>query len=247
MNKSLKKTLLASAAGAALAMGMSIGSAQAFNYVDWSFDLSIDPCVRISVDLDPSSMTTVEADQLSVGDIRAISVVKDIEVEQPSTGHDDHHDFWSHDNDHGSAALAALTELGGIVSAATAVANNVNVDTNTQALFANIEQTASGGWFHLGEVTAKSIVKDIENLKVDSTATAVSNNVNLSQTVASLGDVTAVANVEQNSFMDVKAVSVVKDVELKNYSGLGSLTTPVISSTATAVGNNLNVSVKLAP
>jgi hypothetical protein len=242
MNKSLKQSLLAGVAGAALAMGMSIGSANAFNYVDWSFDLSIDPCVNISVDLDPSSMTTVEADQLSVGDIRAISVVKDIDVDQPgsSYSHYHHHSM--------SSALDATTQLGDIVSAATAVANNVNVDTNTAALFANINQTALGAYFSIGEVTAKSIVKDIDNLSVDSSATAVSNNVNLSQVVAHLGDTTAVANVEQKSFMDVKAVSVVKDVDLKNYSNLGLLTTPVISSTATAVGNNLNVSVtKVTP
>jgi hypothetical protein len=43
--------------------------------------------------------------------------------------------------------------------------------------------------------------------------------------------------------MDVTAKSIVKDVDINGFRNLGSLTTPVISSVATAVGNNLNVSV----
>jgi len=248
MNKSLKKTLLASAAGAALAVGVSIGSAKAFDDVDWSFDLHIDPCVDIAFDLDPASMTTLEAEQTSIGEITALSVVKDIEVKQPRT----HHEGDDEDEDHMSHALDALTQLGKLVSAATAVANNVNVTTNTDAMFVNLEQTASGGVGEplyesaIGEVNAKSIVKDIDNLQVDSSATAVANNINLSQVVSALANTTAVVNVEQTSYMDVEAKSIVKDIDLKNYKNLGSLTSPVISSVATAVGNNLNVSVTKA-
>jgi hypothetical protein len=243
MNKSFKQALFASVAGAALAMGVSIGSAKAFNDVDWSFDLSIDPCVDISVELDPSSMTTIEADQLQVGDVTAVSIVKDIDVD-PAGDHHHHH--------HHSHGLDALTQLGLVVSTATAVANNANVQTDTQALFANITQTATGGEIEIlclpwlgssGEVKAISVVKDVENLQIDSSATAVANNVNLASTVAHLRDTTVVANVEQNSYMDVTAKSIVKDIDIDGFKNLGSLTSPVISSVATAVGNNLNVSV----
>jgi hypothetical protein len=240
MNKSLKQFLFASVAGAALAMGVSIGSAKAFDDVDWSFDLSIDPCVFIDVSLDPSSMTTVEADQVSYGDIKAISIVKDIDVDVPGHHHHHHH------------GLDALTQLGSLVSTATAVANNANVQTDTKALFADITQTASGSDIELiclpwlsstGEVRAISVVKDVENLRVDSSATAVSNNVNLASTVGHLADTTVVANVSQDSNMDVTAKSIVKDIDINGFRNLGSLTSPVISSVATAVGNNLNVSV----
>jgi len=238
MNKSLKQFLFASVAGAALAAGVSIGSAKAFDDVDWSFDLSIDPCIHIDVSLDPSSMTTIEADQTSYGDIKAISIVKDVDVDVP--GHHHHH------------GLDALTQLGSLVSTATAVANNANVQTDTKALFADITQTASGSDIELicypwlsstGEVKAISVVKDIENLQVASTATAVVNNVNLASTVAHLDDTSVVANVSQNSNMDVTAKSIVKDIDINSFRNLGSLSAPVISSVATAVGNNLNVSV----
>jgi hypothetical protein len=249
MNKSLKQFLLASAGAMALVAGVSVGSANAFDRSHWTFRLDIDPCVFIDVDLDPSSMTTVEADQLSVGDIKAISVVKDVDVDLPGDSH--HHDWWDDHHDH-DRGLDALTQLGLLVSTATAVANNVNVQTDTEALFADITQTAQGsGIIELclpyltstGEVRAISVVKDIENLQVDSSATAVSNNVNLASTVAHLHDTSVVANVTQNSYMDVTAKSIVKDIDIDNFKNLGSLTSPVISSVATAVGNNLNVSV----
>jgi hypothetical protein len=248
MNKSLKQALFASVAGAALAMGVSIGSAKAFDDVDWSFELSIDPCISIDVDLDPSSMTTIEADQTSYGDIKAISIVKDIDVDLPGEHHHHGHDY-DHDHDRG---LNALTQLGSLVSTATAVANNANVQTDTKALFADITQTASGSDIELiclpwlsstGEVRAISVVKDVENLRIDSSATAVSNNANLASTVGHLADTTVVANVSQDSNMDVTAKSIVKDIDINGFRNLGSLTSPVISSVATAVGNNLNVSV----
>lgn len=245
MRRTYKRTLLASAAGAALAIGFGIGSANAFDRSYWTFNLDIDPCVDIRLNLDPDSMTSVEADQISTGDIKAVSIVKDITINQPDTGngHDDGHghDNWSHSMS--PEALDALTQLGSIVSAATAVANNVNVSTETQATFADISQLANGGFWHGGDVSAKSIVDDIANLSVDSSATAVSNNANLAVSLASLSNASVVANVRQTSLMDVSAVSVVKDVTLSNYQNLGQLTVPVVSSVATAVGNNLNVSV----
>lgn len=249
MNKSLKQFLLASAGAMALVAGVSIGSANAFDRSHWSFYLNIDPCVSIDVDLDPSSLATIEADQLSVGDITAVSVVRDVDVDLPGDSHHDNN-WW--DNDHGhDNGLDALTQLGLAVSTATAVANNVNVQTDTEGLFADITQKAKGSeifsffpWLtSQGEVKAISVVKDIDNLQIDSSATAVSNNVNLASTVAHLHDTSVVANVNQSSYMDVTAKSIVKDVDISNFNNLGKLDAPVISSVATAVGNNLNVSV----
>lgn len=240
MRKSLKQTFLAGVASTALAAGFAIAPAYAFNRVDWTFGLNIDPCVDISVKLDPSSMTTVEIDQDSIGDIKAVSVVKDITVNQPSSGNN----WWCFNWNSNSTPLDAVTQLGSVVSTATAVANNANIDTQTQSTLVDANQFASGGFFTNGDVTAKSIVKDIENLSVDSQATAVANNLNVAgpSTVVS-GATTLVANVDQKNLMDVSAISVVKDVKLSNYQNLGNLTSPVVNSVATAVGNNLNITV----
>lgn len=169
-----------------------------------------------------------------------------------------------------TATLAAATELGSIVSGATAVANNLGIDSDT-ALQLHIGQFAVGGTAEGGgsvpsvstgnsnltvaaalgalvmdgsivkaKIKATSTVDQVLNSTVDSAATAVANNLSLSMAPNGLliGDVT------QFAFADVSATSKVTNVSLSNYSGLGSLTRPVVSSVATAVGNNASISVK---
>jgi len=240
----LKTTLLASVAALALATGFAVGPANAFDRSYWTFHLDIDPCVDINVSLDPDSLSAVEIEQSSIGDISAISIVKDISVAQLNShsggyGHHSHH--------HSSVApMNALTELGQVVSAATAVANNANITSVTEGVFVDVDQSAKGGLYQSGNVVAKSVVIDIDNLMVDSAATAVANNLNLSVDPASIvNGTTVVANISQSSLMDVTAKSIVKDVSLRNFSNIGSVTSPVISSAATAVGNNVNVTVAL--
>lgn len=242
MTSSFKKTLLASAAALALATGFAIGPANAFDRTYWTFNLDIDPCVDINVNLDPDSLTAVEIEQSSIGDISAISVVKDITVAQLETRHGGHH--WGHGSNSVVPPMNALTELGQVVSAATAVANNANITSVTEGVFVDVDQNANGGYHHSGNVLAKSVVIDIEDLMVDSAATAVANNLNLSVDPASIiNGTTVVANVSQSSLMDVTAKSFVKGITLANFSNIGSVTSPVISSVATAVGNNVNVTV----
>lgn len=246
---SFKKTLLASVATLALATGFAVGPAAAFDRTNWTFNLEIEPCVDINVNLDPDSLSTVEIDQSSIGDISAISVVKDITVAQLETSHSG----YGHNSHHGNNGIVppmdALTELGQAVSSATAVANNANISSVTEGVFVDVGQTASNGYHNIGNVSAKSVVIDVDGLMVDSAATAVSNNLNLSVDPASIvNGTTVVANISQSSLMDVSAKSMVKDVTLTNFRNLGSVTGPVISSSATAVGNNVNVTVgSIAP
>lgn len=243
MTSSFKKTLLASVAALALATGLSVGPANAFDRSYWTFHLDIDPCVDINVNLDPDSLSAVEIDQSSIGDISAISVVKDITIAQLETQSGGYGHHSSHSNSL-VEPMDALTELGQVVSSATAVANNANVTSVTEGVFVDVGQTANGGYHHSGDVLAKSVVIDIDGLMVDSTATAVANNFNLSvDPAAIINGTTVVANISQNSVMDVTAKSIVKNVTLTNFSNLGSVTSPVISSAATAVGNNVNVTV----
>jgi Na+/H+ antiporter NhaD/arsenite permease-like protein len=90
------------------------------------------------------------------------------------------------------------------------------------------------------KIRATSTVDGILNATVDSSATAVANNLTVSMGPNGLliGDVT------QFAYADVTARSKVTDVTLNNYTGLGSLTRPIVSSVATAVGNNASISVK---
>jgi hypothetical protein len=168
-----------------------------------------------------------------------------------------------------SASLAAATELGSINSAATAVTNNLAVDSDT-AVQMHIGQFAVGGLTGEGgvpgvstnnsnltiaavlatlasnggatkaAVKATSTVSEIINASVDSSATAVANNLTVTMAPNGLliGDVTQVA------FANVTATSKVTDIGLSNYTGLGGLTRPIVGSVATAVGNNASISVR---
>ena len=169
-----------------------------------------------------------------------------------------------------TATLAAATELGSVSSAATAVVNNLSIDSDT-ALQLHIGQFAVGGLSGSeggvpsvstgnsnltiaavlatlastggatkAEIKATSTVSDIINASVDSSATAVANN--LTVTMAPNG--LLIGDVTQFAYADVTAKSKVTNVSLSNYSGLGSLTRPIVGSVATAVGNNASISVK---
>ncbi|MGM0560801.1 MAG: hypothetical protein ACQETX_07025 [Pseudomonadota bacterium] len=190
--------------------------------------------------------------------------------------------------------LNAVTQLPEVVSAATAVANNLSVTADAGTLMHN-GQYASGdfsspeisslntigggsggtgnrhhdillaaaalagtGVLTQGEVNATSEVNDILNASVDSSATAVSNNISVSvnpgeEVEGEDGDISVVsgpavdnqliADFTQFSYMNVTSNSNVSDVSVNNYSNLGKLDGPVVNSTATSVGNNISVNV----
>jgi phage tail protein X len=93
------------------------------------------------------------------------------------------------------------------------------------------------------DVKARSSVSDILNATVDSSATAVVNNltINLEPDVADNSLV--IADIVQFSLADVTAKSEVTNVSLNNYTNLGSLESSIINSVATAVGNNKSITV----
>ena len=175
----------------------------------------------------------------------------------------------------------ALTELPSVVSAATAVANNTSITSDTsielhegQFVFdlgngngngngngsdadipdvnignSNLTIAAALGILALtgdierSDIEATSTVSEILNAAVDSSATAVANNMSISLTPATPADSLVIADIVQFAFADVTAKSTVKDISLNSYTGLGSLAGPVISSVATAVGNNKSITV----
>ncbi len=170
----------------------------------------------------------------------------------------------------------ALTELPSVVSAATAVANNTSITSDVsielhegQFVFdagegsvsyvpgvdtgnSNLEAAAVLGVFAMtgniesSDIKAKSTVSDILNASVDSSATAVANSLSVSLTPATPDDSLVIADIVQFAFADVTAKSDVSNVFLNSYTNLGSLTSPTISSVATAIGNNKSITV-MAP
>ncbi|MEO3432979.1 hypothetical protein [Inquilinus sp. CAU 1745] len=147
----------------------------------------------------------------------------------------------------------AISQLPEVISTATAVGNNASIES-TVAVNADAEQSLYGDWyFDAAKVEAVSDVSYILNATVDSTATAVGNNYSLTVDPATPDDAVVTANISQYSHANVNAVSNVHDVTLQGYYNLGVdelanddldvLGRPIVSSIATAVGNNISVSV----
>lgn len=170
------------------------------------------------------------------------------------------------------AEFDAVTELPEVVSAATAVANNTSITTDAaiqlhEGQFAfgdggeiNGELSQGGenggientnlailagliGNVDSAQISATSSVSDILNASVDSTATAVANNLSVSLEPAGTDNAVMIADVVQFSYADVLATSTVQDVSINSYTNLGVLDRPIVSSVATAVGNNKSINV----
>lgn len=157
-------------------------------------------------------------------------------------------------------AFDALTELPEVISAATAVGNNTSITADTAVQLHEAQwaigdvsippQGEDGGGFtwsrvvgiEKAEISATSDVYDILNASVDSSATAVGNNLTV-DIEAEGSDRLAIADVIQVSIANVTATSNVSDVDLYNYTNLGALDRPIVNSVATAVGNNKSFSV----
>lgn len=96
------------------------------------------------------------------------------------------------------------------------------------------------------DIKAESYVFDIKNATVDSAATAVANNLSVNVEPTTASNSLFIGDVVQFAYADVTAVSKVSDVYLDGYKNLAPsvLGRPIVNSVATAVGNNLSISVK---
>ena len=101
------------------------------------------------------------------------------------------------------------------------------------------------GGLSASNISATSTVSDILNATVDSSATAVANNLTVN-VEAEASDRLVIADIVQFAYANVSATSMVNDVSLNNYTNLGMLDRPIVSSVATAVGNNKSITV-MAP
>jgi hypothetical protein len=122
------------------------------------------------------------------------------------------------------------------------------------------------GLFDPANITATSTVSHIQNASVESTATAVANNLSVDLESDVDGTCTSacgtkvsnhimIADITQFAYANVSAVSTVTGVTLDNYTGLRQIQSPddnaatidpivpIVSSVATAVGNNATIEV----
>jgi len=133
-----------------------------------------------------------------------------------------------------------------------------NSNTELAALF------TLGAVFHVlkeADIKAKSEVYDIKNASVDSSATAVANNMNVTVASDNASNHVVIGDITQFALANVRADSDVHDVSATGYSNMRQLTTatlqtsgsttdipvsvptPFVSSVATAIGNNASITV----
>jgi hypothetical protein len=94
-----------------------------------------------------------------------------------------------------------------------------------------------------GQVSATSQVSAIVDASVNSEATAVGNNLSVDIAAATPGDAFLIADLTQFNYADVTATSKVSNVSVNGYANLDVLEGPLVNSVATAVGNNVSISV----
>lgn len=110
---------------------------------------------------------------------------------------------------------------------------------------------AATGYIQPATVEANASVSDVLNAYVDNSATAVTNNASFTVESTNLDNHIVVADVTQWGYANVSANARVSQVALNDYTGFGEAglgggigdVTPIVSNSATAVGNNLSIKV----
>jgi len=132
----------------------------------------------------------------------------------------------------------------------------VNVHTDIAALTLI---GAATGFVESADITANAYVSNIVNATVDNSATAVTNNMSVTLEALQPNDEVMIADITQVGIADVTANAYLQScdgecgdpaVEINNYANLGGAGLgplgeggPIVSNVATAVGNNLNITV----
>lgn len=102
---------------------------------------------------------------------------------------------------------------------------------------------AGAGLIEQADVKAESDAEYIYNAQVLSSATAIGNLKSIGVETNRWENGLVVADITQLSVADVSADASAKHIELLNYTNLGKLDDPIVSATATAIGNAVNISV----
>lgn len=136
--------------------------------------------------------------------------------------------------------------------------SNGNSNTTLAVLFT---LGSAFGLLKPAEISAESTVYDIKNASVDSSATAVANNISVTLATDDPKNRVLIADITQFALANVSAESTVYDVSATGYDHMRqlktdtlqtvngqanvpvSVPTPWVSSVATAIGNNTSITV----
>ncbi len=140
----------------------------------------------------------------------------------------------------GSDGLPFEASVGDVEGALNYLTSTDNTATDILAI---ATAGAALGLIQQGEVSADSTVSDILNASIDSSATAIGNNLSVDLNANIDGDAFAIADLTQFNYANVTANSSVSGIDVDNYANLGILEMPLVNSVATAVGNNASISV----
>lgn len=197
---------------------------QNLNQVFLTFDLSGDVAYEAEAGiLDAVDLPAIESLATAVGNNQSIESSVSMEL------HDAQFLYGGYDTEL-SGQLAGLDTSG--------VSGNVNTNAAAFLTFAG----ALGG-IEPASITATSDVNNILNASVASDATAVGNNMDVTLAAATADDAFFLGDVMQYAYADVSATSTVDLVNVNGYNNLAALEGPLVSSKATAVGNNMAITI----
>lgn len=134
-----------------------------------------------------------------------------------------------------AAALAALALYGHL--------EHQGINTHQSSSTA-LTVAAIGGALEKSEVSAGAVMTDVRQMQMTNAATAVGNNLNVEVDAATETDGILIGDATQFAYANVDAVADMYDVSVQNYNNLGAIEGPLFSNVASAIGNNLSITVK---
>lgn len=102
---------------------------------------------------------------------------------------------------------------------------------------------AGAGLIEQADIKAESEAEYILNAQVLSSATAIGNVKSIGVETDLPDNGLVIADITQLSVANVSADASAKHIDLVNYTNLGKLKDPIVSATATAIGNAVNITV----
>jgi hypothetical protein len=125
--------------------------------------------------------------------------------------------------------------------------NDIEKDLHTNNHFHDLALlfglAAGAGLIDKADISAKSEVYNIYNATGSAAATAIGNLKSISVDTTNPNNGVVLADVTQLSVADVRANAHAYNIDVVNYTNLGGLDRAIARSTATAIGNSLNITV----
>lgn len=225
----------------ALALAVA-GPAAAFDTVTWNWDANVDSTVTTSAVSDltvaPTGLEQIETDQTALGSFTSVSSSLGVA------------------NDIVSLTGLELDDVVAIETSASSLGNSAALESDVSTQFdsnqiyggasLDIGTGLTGGLLDVtvpGLLTATATTNLAVNSTVDNSATGVANNMTANLTTTSDQDAFMVGNNVQTAFATGVSTSLVDGAIFTDINGLGTLDGPAVSSVATSVGNNFDVTV----